>query len=179
MDNHAGRRKNGVMPRGGELRHRLARTLNAAYGDGLLSEATLAHRLDLLLASSVVEPARVTGDLTFRTPGSAVSATLARARASWRRVLGWGGDDPARLLALDWAGGREELLVGRDLGCDIVLSDLTVSRRHVRLVFSDGTWSLRDLDSTNGTSVNGSLVKRCQLCPGDRLRLGDEILLVD
>jgi pSer/pThr/pTyr-binding forkhead associated (FHA) protein len=94
-------------------------------------------------------------------------------------VLGRAGDDPARLLALDWAGGREELLVGRDLGCDIVLSDLTVSRRHVRLVFSDGTWSLRDLDSTNGTSVNGSLVKRCQLCPGDRLRLGDEILLVD
>jgi DNA segregation ATPase FtsK/SpoIIIE, S-DNA-T family len=179
MDNHAGKRENAVMPRGGELRHRLARTLNAAYGDGLLSEATLAYRLDLLFASPVVEPARVTGDLTFRTPRSAASATLARARASWRRVLGWAGDDPARLLALDWAGGREELLVGRDLGCDIVLSDPTVSRRHVRLVFSDGTWSLRDLDSTNGTSVNGSLVKRCQLCPGDRLRLGDEILLVD
>jgi hypothetical protein len=179
MDNRAGRRENGLMPRGGELRHRLANRLKAAYGDGLLSEATLSYRLDLLFSSPVVEPDRVTGDLTFRTPRSAATVTLARVRASWRRVLGWAGENPGRLLALDWEGAREELLVGRDVGCDIVLSDLTVSRRHVRLVFCDGTWSLRDLDSTNGTSVNGSLVKRCQLCPGDRLRLGDEILLVD
>jgi hypothetical protein len=164
MDNGAGRRKNGVMPRGGELRHRLARTLKAAYGDGLLSQ---------------VEPARVTGDLTFRTPLGTAAVTLARVRASWRRVLGWATDEPARVLGLNWEGTPEELLVGRDLGCDIVLSDPTVSRRHVRLVFHDGTWSLRDLDSTNGTSVNGSLVTRCQLHPGDRLALGDEILLVD
>jgi hypothetical protein len=167
------------MLHAGALRHRLARTLNAAYGDGLLSEATLAYRLDLLFSNPVVEPARVTGDLTFRTPRSAANVTLARVRASWRRVLGWEQGDPARLLALDWEGGQDELLVGRDLGCDIVLSEMTVSRRHVRLVFSDGTWSLRDLGSRNGTSVNGNLVQRCQLCPGDRLRLGDEILLVD
>jgi hypothetical protein len=167
------------MPRGGELRHRLARTLKVAYGDGLLSQATLVHRLDLLFSSTVVEPARVTGDLTFRTPLGTAAATLARVRASWRRVLGWATDEPARVLGLNWEGTPQELLVGRDLGCDIVLSDPTVSRRHVRLVFHDGTWSLRDLDSTNGTSVNGSLVTRCQLHPGDRLALGDEILLVD
>lgn len=168
-----------VMLRAGELRHRLASTLNAAYGDGLLSEATLTHRLQLLFSSPVVEPARLTGDLTFRGPRSLAQDTLARLRASWRGVLGPAPEEPARLLALDWDGGRDELMVGRDLECDIVLSDPTVSRRHVRLVFSDGTWSLRDLGSTNGTSVNGSLVKRCQLRPGDRLRLGDEILLVD
>jgi hypothetical protein len=167
------------MLRAGELRHRLATTLNAAYGDGLLSEATLAYRLEQLLTSSVIDPSRVTGDLTFRTPRGLADETLARVRASWQRVLGWRGADSAQLLALDWDGGHEELLVGRDPACDIVLGDMTVSRRHLRLLFSDGVWSLRDLDSTNGTSVNGSLVKRCQLRPGDQLRLGDEILLVD
>jgi FHA domain len=167
------------MLRAGELRHRLAMTLNAAYGDGLLSEATLAYRLEELFKSPVVDPSRVTGDLTFRTPRGVAGETLARVRASWQRVLGWRTADPARLLALDWDGGQDELLVGRDAACDIVLGDMTVSRRHLRLVFSDGMWSLRDLDSTNGTSVNGSLVKRCQLRPGDQLRLGDEILLVD
>jgi hypothetical protein len=167
------------MLRPGELRHRLARTLNAAYGDGLLSEATLAYRLDLLFSSPVVDPSRVTGDLTLRTSHGLANETLARVRASWRRVLGWQRADPDRLLALDWDGGHDELLVGRDFGCDIVLADMTVSRRHARLLFSDGLWTLRDLDSTNGTSVNGNLVKRCQLRPGDRLRLGDEILLVD
>jgi hypothetical protein len=167
------------MLRAGELRHRLARTLNAAYGDGLLSEATLTYRLDLLFSSPVVDPSRVTGDLTFRTPRSVANETIVRLRASWRRVLGAASAEPARLLALDWDGGQDDLLVGRDQECDIVLSDMTVSRRHVRLLFSDGRWSLRDLESTNGTSVNGSLVMRCQLRPGDRLRLGDEILLVD
>jgi hypothetical protein len=167
------------MLRAGELRHRLARTLNAAYGDGLLSEATLAHRLDLLFSQPVVDPSRVTGDLTFRSPRSVANETRARVRASWRRVLGSAPAASPRLLALDWQGGEDELVVGRDVGCDVVLADLTVSRRHVRLLFSDGLWSLRDLDSTNGTSVNGNLVKRCQLRPGDRLRLGDEILLVD
>jgi hypothetical protein len=167
------------MLRAGELRHRLARTLNAAYGDGLLSDATLAHRLDLLFSSTVVDPSRVTGDLTFRTPRSMAGETLARVRASWRRVLGWNPAAPARLLGLDWDGAQDELLIGRDVGCDIVLGDMTVSRRHARLLFSDGLWSLRDLDSTNGTSVNGALVKRCQLLPGDRLRLGDEVLVID
>ena len=167
------------MLRAGDLRHRLARTLNAAYGDGLLSDVTLAHRLDLLFSSPVIDPSRVTGDLTFRTPRSVAGETLARVRDSWRRALGWNAGPPARLLGLDWEGGQDELLIGRDIGCDIVLGDMTVSRRHARLLFSDGVWSLRDLDSTNGISVNGALVKRCQLRPGDRLRVGDEVLLVD
>ena len=147
----------------GARRHRLARTLNAAYAEGLLSEQTLAHRLDVLFASAVVDPARLVGDLTRRVP-----------RRSRRRR-----DDRAILLALDWNGGQEALLIGRHPDCDVVMADTTVSRRHARLIFRDGGWVIQDLESTNGTRLNGKHVGRCRLHPGDQLALGDQLLRID
>ena len=46
-------------------------------------------------------------------------------------------------------------------------------------VFRDGRWILQDLASTNGTTVNGLRVGRCELRPGDRVQLGNHQLLVD
>lgn len=148
----------------GALRHRLARTLNAAYAEGLLSDRTLAHRLDLLFASPVIDPGRLVGDLTRRVP---------RRRRRRHR------DDSAILLALDWGGAQEELVIGRQVDCDVVVSHPTVSRHHARLIFRDGGWILQDLGSTNGTRLNGQRVGRCRLRPGDQLALGDQPLRVD
>jgi pSer/pThr/pTyr-binding forkhead associated (FHA) protein len=61
----------------------------------------------------------------------------------------------------------------------VVVSDETVSRRHVMLTFRDGGWIARDLQSTNGTRLNGEYVGRCRLHPGDRLGLGRQLLLLD
>jgi FHA domain-containing protein len=168
----------------GDLRRRIAVTLNAAYGDGLLSENTFAHRLDLLFGSSLVDPGSLVGDLTLRPRrrGRRLGSDLLRTLAGAGEALGLSGPadgSPPVLLALDWAGGQSDLVVGRHYECDVVLSDPSVSRRHARLRFRDGNWILRDLDSTNGSQVNGAPVVRCQLRPGDRLRLGDELLLVD
>ncbi len=169
------------MPPAGESRRRLARQLNAAYGDGLLSYGTFSYRVDVLLRSSLIEPAGLVGDLTVRQPRSSLMDAVSRTlRSAWT----WSAADepdaaPPTLLALDWAGGRDDLLVGRHHGCDIVLADMSVSRRHARLTFRDGNWVLRDLDSTNGTRVNGRPVVRCRLRPGDVLTLGDEGVLVD
>ena len=63
--------------------------------------------------------------------------------------------------------------------CDVVLDDLSVSRRHARLVFRDGHWVIQDLESTNGTRVNGVRVGRCELHPGDHVDVGDERLRID
>jgi pilus assembly protein CpaF len=71
------------------------------------------------------------------------------------------------------------LLVGRHHACDVVLPESSVSRRHARLVFRDGTWVVQDLESTNGTIVNGVRVGRCALRPGDHLILGDAHLRID
>ncbi|MGH2894516.1 MAG: FHA domain-containing protein [Solirubrobacteraceae bacterium] len=169
----------------GDARRRMERTLNAAYGDGLLSQQTLVQRLDVLFGSELVDPASLVGDLTLRRPlrpRRALSQTRERLRALLRRAAGADIQrtrQPATLLALDWAGGRDELLVGRHDACDVVVSHPSVSRKHARLSFRDGYWVLRDLDSTNGTRVNGKRVVRCRLEPGDRLSLGPADLLVD
>ena len=158
----------------GSSRTRIAHALNVAYADGLLSEETLVHRLDQLFRDRVIEPARLIGDLSTRSP------------ASWRTriarrlpLLRTGHRGRATLLALDWLGGQRELIVGRHSSCDVKLSDPTVSRRHARLIFRDGSWVLQDLESTNGTAVNDVRVGRCVLHPGDTLSLGDERLVID
>jgi hypothetical protein len=170
------------MLRAGESRRRMARTLNAAYGDGLLSDNTFAYRLDALLRSGLIEPAGLVGDLTLRSPRRSLAEGLQRALRSARELAGPGratASLPPTLLGLDWTGAQDDLLLGRYHACDVVLSHMSVSRRHARLTFRDGNWVLRDLDSTNGTLVNGEPVIRCRLLPGDVLTLGDESVLVD
>jgi hypothetical protein len=167
----------------GSSRQRLARALSAAYADGLLSERTLSYRLDLLFGSRLVDPARVVGDLTRRTAARAwrarIAVRLAAVERAARRLLGLPSATEPLVLALDWSGAQDELLLGRHPSCDVVLTDSSVSRRHAHLRFHDGSWTLRDLESTNGTIVNGARVGRCSLRPGDQLVLGGERLAVD
>jgi len=63
--------------------------------------------------------------------------------------------------------------LGRATGADFIVDAPLVSRVHCRLtMLPDGTLKVRDLDSTNGTFVNGSRVKTAMLTAGDRLGLG-------
>lgn len=64
-------------------------------------------------------------------------------------------------------------VVGRDSTCDIVLEDGSVSRNHLQLaVEDDGSCRIVDLNSTNGTYVNGMRIRGNVL-----LKIGDEVLL--
>jgi pSer/pThr/pTyr-binding forkhead associated (FHA) protein len=65
-----------------------------------------------------------------------------------------------------------ELTLGRSSDCELVFGDDTVSRHHARLELRDGRWFLVDLDSSNGTLVNGRRVHDVEVRPGDRIRLG-------
>lgn len=166
----------------GTSQRQIARTLNAAYASGLLSEDTFLHRTDQLLGGGVIDPARLVGDLNLRRTRGRLQDVAAAITRAGRRLAGSSGTDrhrPSTLLALDWAGTPSEMLIGRHRNCDVVLSDPSVSRRHARLRFRDGRWILQDLDSTNGTTVNGSSVGRCELRPGDYIGIGDEHLTID
>lgn len=171
------------MVQPGASRQDLARTLNAAYARGLLSENTLSHRLDLLFASGLVDSAKLVGDLSSRTGPGRWQTRLRDLLATVARSLKGAADplpaEPPRLLALDWSGGEQELILGRASGCDLVFTLGSVSRRHARLVFRDGSWVIQDLQSRNGTEVNGVAVGRCELRPGDHVVLGDEHLVID
>ena len=65
---------------------------------------------------------------------------------------------------------RDLTLVGRRSGlCDLVIDRSSISKLHCLLVKTDGLLFVRDLGSTNGTTVNGQRVTRGALLPGDEL----------
>ncbi len=69
-----------------------------------------------------------------------------------------------------------ENTIGRQDDNNIVLSSGKVSKRHCALLVSDSGVFLRDEGSTNGTFVNGGLVKKLELKSGDKIGLGDFVL---
>ena len=87
------------------------------------------------------------------------------------------GDAPPAVLTVP-GGQRVELheghyVVGRHLECDIVISDSNVSRRHAEFVCAGRDVIVRDLESTNGTKVNGVVITGDQLLQhGDVIGFG-------
>src|SRR5499427_17352 len=72
-----------------------------------------------------------------------------------------------------------EHFAGRDAECSLVIDGTTVSRRHARITVAHGTATLEDLDSTNGTHVNGTRISTpTRLAPGDEFALGSEVLRI-
>ena len=68
--------------------------------------------------------------------------------------------------------------IGRDALCDIQLYDSEASRSHAEVRQSDDdSFELTDLGSSNGTRVNGSRVQRKQLISGDRIEIGQTLLI--
>jgi len=85
------------------------------------------------------------------------------------------------VLRITSDGGREGeiiglegdvLTIGRTPESDLFLDDVTVSRRHARIVVDSGTCFVEDLDSLNGTYVNRKRIERHQLFDGDELQIG-------
>jgi transcriptional regulator with GAF, ATPase, and Fis domain len=70
-----------------------------------------------------------------------------------------------------------EVHVGRDPANSIFINDPSLSRRHCALSRDGDGYKIRDLDSRNGTSVNGATVKEARLGHGDHISVGDSIFL--
>ncbi|HET6575258.1 MAG TPA: FHA domain-containing protein [Fimbriiglobus sp.] len=67
--------------------------------------------------------------------------------------------------------------IGREEGNALRLNDERVSRYHAKVQAEEGDVILTDLDSTNGTRVNGTAVQIRRLRPGDQLSIGRTMLL--
>ena len=74
--------------------------------------------------------------------------------------------------------GKGTVILGREESCDIVLDHIQVSRRHCLIQMVARGLSFRDLDSTNGITVNGFPAQDGFLSPGDKLQLGSYTLKV-
>jgi hypothetical protein len=87
-------------------------------------------------------------------------------------------------IALSVDGKRHEVtkqhfVLGRSRECDLELADPNVSRRHAELRQEGTVFWIVDLDSTNGTEVNGERATRARLEHGDRITLGSTELVFE
>ncbi len=81
--------------------------------------------------------------------------------------------NPSLVLATGrYAILRSPTRLGRLPDNDIVINDRRVSRHHAEVAQGGKGWMIRDRGSTNGTSVNGRLVKEATLRPGDTISFG-------
>ncbi|MFI6597977.1 FHA domain-containing protein [Nonomuraea sp. NPDC050536] len=144
--------------------------------EGRISHDTFVGRVDQALrAQNRYELDELVADFperpTFRKRltdvVAAVSDFTTKVQSAWRKPR------LPRLALPD--DNRLRYVVGRGSACDLVLSDLTVSRVHAELRREEeGSWLLVDLGSLNGTRLNGwRLVGPARVRSGDEVSFGD------
>jgi len=75
--------------------------------------------------------------------------------------------------------GSQGALIGRSEHCDIILIDPSLSRHHCRIFLRDGLLWVIDLQSANGTEVDGKPVREAPLWKNRRIVMGDTVMLVE
>jgi pSer/pThr/pTyr-binding forkhead associated (FHA) protein len=85
------------------------------------------------------------------------------------------GPNPGQIYELD----RSEVSIGRDIANDIVINDAEVSRKHARLTLEADRYKIEDLNSTNGTYIDGQrLIGPHLLAIGEVIMFGDNVGVV-
>ncbi len=181
----------------------MTRTLASELADGALSFAR-AHRYTLvdrprvdLMADPTVQRTDIRVDARFadgrdnRGPivvAAADDVEVAGVDPTMTRVYMVPRPSTVRAVVrvIDAGGGTRqiviengELTIGRGTDNDLVAADGRVSRHHGRITGRRGTLVYTDLGSTNGSRVNGVAVTEVVLGAGDRLEVGDTVLIVE
>lgn len=110
-------------------------------------------------------------DLEYTT--SIITPEESRDLISLRKyqLVVFGGDGNRRKFEL---GNKKIIKLGKKSDNDIVINDKTVSRYHVEIQQSENnSYLLKDLNSTNGTSINGMKVREAYLSQGDQIEIGE------
>jgi hypothetical protein len=113
----------------------------------------------------------ITADPGVRVGALAVTAHIVQGGVGWATLVLPDG----KRLSL----GEDAVVVGRMADCRVPLSDPQVSRRHAELRRGEKGYLVVDLGSTNGTMVNGTLVKERWLSDGDEIVVGDTRLVFE
>jgi DNA-binding NtrC family response regulator len=79
-------------------------------------------------------------------------------------------------LPATWPVTQARTVIGREAPADVRVAVHAVSRIHAELVWERGGFTLRDLDSTNGTLLDGRQITEARIEPGQEIRVGDAIL---
>jgi len=136
------------------------------FADPRSDDAKPSHERPAVAASTDFEPGVGTRTMVFTPPVlDAPAAVLREVRP----------DGTQREVSLDGS----LLTIGRARDNSLVLHDTRVSRYHARIQARRGALVLSDLGSTNGLRVNGMPVQEIVLGEGDRIEIGDTVLIVE
>ncbi|WP_156997202.1 FHA domain-containing protein FhaB/FipA, partial [Agromyces aureus] len=98
-------------------------------------------------------------------PAAAPVAAAAATAPVSRQTAPPAGDGPLKLVitsgqkaGTEFPLGRDEITIGRSSDSAIIIRDDYTSTHHARMMLWNGQWMLQDLDSTNGTFLNGARV---------------------
>ncbi len=72
---------------------------------------------------------------------------------------------------------KDDLSIGRSSESDILLDDITVSRHHAIIEKKENVFTIKDLESLNGTYLNGLIAGQSPLKNGDRIQIGKYVFL--
>lgn len=113
-------------------------------------------------------------DQTFVFENTVRPSRVEAAPPGWlhARVVVLRGAEEGRTFALE----ESKTVLGRGKDASIVLSDPALSRHHAEIVFGGTEFRIRDLESSNGTLLNGSEVDEYALRNGDKITVGETIL---
>lgn len=103
--------------------------------------------------SAPVAAAAPTAPVSHSAPSGGGSGELASSENATRLVITSGTKNGA-----EFPLGHDEITIGRSSDSAIIIRDDYTSTHHARLMQWNGRWMLQDLDSTNGTFLNGSRV---------------------
>jgi len=95
----------------------------------------------------------------------------------WKLKLEY-SQDGSSFVSGDIISLGNKITVGRNKSNQMVLPSQSVSNFHAQIYFEDGRYMLEDLDSTNGTFINGIKVNKKSLQPGDEVRISQTVLIV-
>jgi len=126
-------------------------------------------------APGAAEPFGDAGAADFAADPSATAVfTVPQAAAARARLVVTDPDGLERVVAIEG-----DLTIGRTTDNGLVARDGSVSRHHGRIVGRRGTLVYEDLGSTNGSRVNGEPVSEVVLGIGDRIDIGDTVLVLE
>ncbi|MFE5408184.1 FhaA domain-containing protein [Microbacterium sp. NPDC056569] len=140
----------------------------SALGDALLHELdTLVHAHAKAQGYSFAGPVTIAirRDEELSTGTLRVESSTAQGgRVSWRGVV----DVEGRRIPLT----KSRTVIGRGSDADITVADSGTSRKHVEILWDGERAMVRDLGSTNGTTLDGSKVTEAALPPDSTVRIG-------
>lgn len=73
---------------------------------------------------------------------------------------------------------KASVSIGKKINLDIFLDNIRVSRQHARFLYEDECWKIEDLNSLNGTWLNGQRIKKTELKENDTIQIADVQLTI-